>query len=88
MAAPMWPIRLSSIDPLRIFSLFRAVQQIRRLVQSVPKNDWIDDLAATGATKTGDADLTRIVLKVQIIFRDQQPPAAHTGSVAGERIER
>lgn len=83
----MWPIRLSSIDPVRIFSLFRAVQQIRRLVQSVPKNDRIDDLATTGAAEARDADLTAIVLEVQVIVRDQQPPAAHTGSIAGERVE-
>jgi len=78
-------IRLTMIDPLSIFSLLHDVQEIRRGVQSVLKNDWVDDFAATGATETRDADLTSIVLKVHVIFRDHQSPATHAGVVGGVR---
>ena len=40
------------------------MQETRGRVQSVPKNEGVDDLATTGATKTCDADLTRVNLKV------------------------
>src|SRR5580765_1069209 len=40
------------------------MQETRDRVQSVPKNDGVDDLATTGATKTCDADLARVILKV------------------------
>jgi methanogenic corrinoid protein MtbC1 len=40
------------------------MQETRGLVQSVPKTDGVDDLATTGATKTCDADLTRVILQV------------------------
>jgi|CXWL01.1.fsa_nt_gi hypothetical protein len=90
MAALMSATGLSTIDPLRIFSLLRTVLEIRRLVQSVPKNDRIDDLPTTGATQSRDADLTGIVLKVQIILCDQQSPrsAYRFGRrMAGGRVE-
>ena len=58
MAVLVLTIRLTVIEPLSILSRFRAVQQIRSRVQSIPKNDRVDDLATTSATHSCDADLT------------------------------
>ncbi|MBU6432214.1 MAG: hypothetical protein KJS98_02720, partial [Nitrospirae bacterium] len=77
MAVLILAICLTLINTLRIFSLLHAVQQIRRRVQPVPKNDRVYDLATTGATQTRDADLNGIVLEVQVILRDHQPPTTH-----------
>jgi hypothetical protein len=52
------------IDTLSIFSLLHDMQETRGRVQSVPENDGVDDLATTGATKTCDAGLARVILKV------------------------
>ena len=52
------------IDTLSIFSLLHDMQEARGRVQSVPENDWVDDLATTSATKTCDAGLARVILKV------------------------
>lgn len=83
MAVLVLAIRLTLTDPLSIFSLLHDVQEIRRGVQSVPKNDRVDDFATTGATETRHADLTGIVLEVHVIFRDHQSPATHAGVVTG-----
>ena len=40
------------------------MQEARGRVQSIPENDGVDDLATTGATKTCDAGLARVILKV------------------------
>ena len=55
---------LTVTDPMSILSLLRAVKQIRSRIQSVPKNDRVDDFATIHATQPRDPDLTRIVLKV------------------------
>lgn len=85
MAVLILAIRLTLIDPLSIFSLLHDMQEVRRGIQSVLKNDRVDDFATTGATETRDADLTRIGLKVHGILRDHQSPATHAGVVAGVR---
>jgi hypothetical protein len=85
MAVPILAICLTVIDPLSIFSLLRAVKQIRSRVQSVPKNDRVDDLATTDTTKTCDADFTSIVLEIQLIFGDHQPSETRATGFAGLR---
>jgi hypothetical protein len=69
--------------PLSIFSSFHGVHEIRGLVQSVLKNDRVNDLATIGATKTRDADVTSIVLEVQVMLLDHQSPAMNTVASAG-----
>jgi hypothetical protein len=60
------------------------MHEIRGLVQVVVKYDRVNDLATTGATKTRDADLTRVVLKVQIVLL-APPPTTRTAATAGLR---
>ena len=64
MADTILALTLTMTDPLSILSLLRAVKQIRSRIQSISKNNRVDDFATIRATQARDPDLTGIVFKV------------------------
>jgi len=68
-------VRIKPFHLLAELSHFRSIQQIRQRTLSVLKDHWIHDISTHGASPRREIDLSRVILQIHAIFRNQQPAA-------------